>query len=56
MTGAQGYEIYKSEAKDGIYLKTNLLGPPKTEEIIEGKTYPYVIVKMEYSDKNVVFD
>ena len=44
------------EAKDGIYLKTNLLGPPKTEEIIEGKTYPYVIVKMEYSDKNVVFD
>lgn len=44
------------EAKDGIYLKTNLLGPPKNEEIIEGKTYPYVIVKMEYSDKNVVFD
>lgn len=44
------------EAKDGIYLKTNLLGPPKSEEIIEGKTYPYVIVKMEYSDKNVVFD
>lgn len=44
------------EAKDAIYLKTNLLGPPKNEEIIEGKTYPYVIVKMEYSDKNVVFD
>lgn len=44
------------EAKDGIYLKTSLLGPPGSEEVIEGKTYPYVIVKMEYSDKNVVFN
>lgn len=44
------------EAKDAIYLKTDLLGPPKDEKIIEGKTYPYVIVKMEYSDKNVIFN
>lgn len=44
------------ETKSSICLKTNLLGPPKSEEIIEEKTYPYVIVKMEYSDKNVVFD
>lgn len=44
------------EAEDAIYMKTNLLGPPKTEKIIEGKTYPYVIIKMEYNDKNVIFD
>ncbi len=44
------------EAKDAICVKTNLLGPPKNEEIIEGKTYPYVIIKMEYSDKNVIFN
>ncbi len=44
------------EAKNAIYLKTNLLGPPKDEEIIKGKTYPYVIVKVEYSDKNVIFN
>ncbi len=44
------------ETENGIYLKTNLLGPPSSEEIIEGKTYPYVIVKMEYSDKNIVFN
>ena len=27
------------EAKDGIYLKTNLLGPPKTEEISRSPWY-----------------
>lgn len=44
------------EAKESIFLKTNLLGPPKGEEVIDGKTYPYVVIKTEYSDKDVSFN
>lgn len=44
------------EAEESICLKTNLLGPPKGEDVVEGKTYPYVVIKTEYSDKNVTFN
>lgn len=44
------------EAEDVICIKTNLLGPPKDEEIIEESTYPFVVVKIEYMEKNVVFE
>ena len=37
-------------------MKTNLIGPPKDEEIIEESTYPYVVVKIEYIEKDVVFE
>lgn len=44
------------ETPNVICVKTNLLGPPKDEEILEAETFPYIVLKMEYSDKNVVFD
>ncbi len=44
------------EAEDVISMKTNLIGPPKDEEIIEESTYPYVVVKIEYIEKDVVFE
>lgn len=44
------------ESKTAVCLKTNLLGPPKGEDVIEGNTYPYVVIKTEYRDKNVVFN
>lgn len=47
-------ECYETE--DVVMVKTNLLGPPKDEEIIEESTYPYVVVKTEYIEKNVVFE
>lgn len=37
-------------------MKSSLLGPDKTEEVKKKPTYPYVVIKMEYSDKNVEFD
>lgn len=43
------------EAKDAIYIETDLLGPEKTDPITETKTYPYVVVKMEYRSKPIVF-
>lgn len=43
------------ETSNTICMKTNLLGPPKEEEIVEKATYPYVVIKLEYSDKSIVF-
>lgn len=47
-------ELY--ETKDTIYIHTNLLGPEKGEDTQEIPTYPYVVVKIEYVEKPVVFD
>ncbi len=47
-------ECYETE--NIIYLKTEFSGPPPEEEILEEETYPYIVIKMEYTDKNVVFE
>ena len=46
-------ELY--ESKNAIYIHTNLIGPAKDEKIIERETEPYIVIKTEYIDKNVVF-
>lgn len=46
-------EVY--ETKNAIYMKTNLIGPAKDEEILKKATYPYVVIKIEYNEKHVVF-
>lgn len=54
-----GYSVEVTEcyeAEDVVCVKTNLIGPPKDEEIIEESTYPYVVVKIEYIEKNVIFE
>lgn len=53
-----GYSIEVKECfetKNAIYLHTNLIGPSKEERIVEKATYPYIVIKMEFIDKNVVF-
>ena len=47
-------ELY--ETKNAIYIHTNLIGPTKEEKIVERATYPYIVVKLEFVDKNVVFE
>ena len=44
------------ETENAVYIHTNLLGPEKGEQTKDTITYPYVVVKLEYIDKNVVFD
>ena len=44
------------ETENAIYIHTNLLGPEKGEKTEEVTTYPYVVVKLEYIDKNVIFE
>lgn len=54
-----GYSIEVKECyetKNAIYIHTNLIGPSKEEKIVEAETFPYVAVKMEFIDKNVVFE
>ncbi len=46
-------ELY--ESKNAIYIHTNLIGPANDERVVERKTYPYIVVKLEFIDKNVVF-
>lgn len=43
------------ETKNAIYVHANLIGPSNEEKIVEAKTYPYIVIKMEFMDKNVVF-
>lgn len=47
-------ECYESE--DAVVMESELLGPPKDEEILEKETYPYVVVKTEYMEKDVVME
>jgi len=54
-----GYSIEVKECFETtniICVRTNLLGPPKDEEIHEEETFPYIVLKIEYSDKSVVFE
>ena len=46
-------ELYETE--NAIYIHTNLIGPAKDERVMDVKTYPYIVIKLEFIDKNVVF-
>ncbi len=59
--GAQvsgGYSISVDElylADDWIYVKTSLIGPGRNEPMTQNITYPYVVIKTEFMDNDVVF-
>lgn len=53
-----GYSITADtcyETENAIYIHTTLLGPGKEEEISENPTCPYLVVRVEWSEKHVVF-
>jgi hypothetical protein len=55
---SSGYSIQVKECyltSNAIVFKTALLGPSKEEQIVETKTYPYIVVKTEYREEMVVF-
>ncbi|MDF2842176.1 MAG: putative rane protein [Herbinix sp.] len=47
-------ELYLTS--NAIYINTNLIGPSKTDTVSQGVTFPYVVVKLEFIDENVVFE
>lgn len=44
-------ELY--ETKNNIYIDTEFVGPSKTEDISQSNSYPYIVVQMEYIDKQI---
>lgn len=54
-----GYSIAVEElflTDNAIYFDTNLIGPTQDDLVTQGVTYPYIVVKLEYIDKKIVFD
>lgn len=47
-------ELY--ETSNAVYIDTNLIGPGVEDKGKSSPSYPYVVVKMEYIEKPVVFD
>lgn len=47
-------ELYETE--ECVCMHTILMGPEKGEKIREAVTYPYVAVKLEQIEKDVLFD
>ena len=47
-------EMY--ETTDEIVIHTTLMGPKAGEAVNKMETYPYIAVKIEYTDKNIVFE
>lgn len=55
-TSGYSIEVAKLyETENAIYVQTDLIGPSNEEEIVERPTYPYIVLKTESIDKNVVF-
>lgn len=53
-----GYSISVNQCyltQNAVYFDTTLIGPSKGEQVNESKSYPYLVIKTKYSDKNVVF-
>lgn len=53
-----GYSIQAKElylTKDCLVFDTELTGPGEGQKVQETATYPYVVVKTEYMEKNVIF-
>ena len=49
----QVLECYETE--NAIYIRTNLIGPAKEEKVSDTETFPYIVMRMEMIEKNVVF-
>lgn len=54
-----GYSISVNQCyftENAIYFDTTLIGPSKGEQVNEAKSYPYLVIKTKYLEKNVVFE
>lgn len=42
-------ELY--ESSDALYITSMLKGPSRTEKVLEIETYPYIVVKVQHTDR-----
>ena len=47
-------DLYETE--NAIYVNTNLLGPKAGSTPATSPSYPYIVLKVEFREKTVVFD
>lgn len=47
-------ELYETE--NAVYISTGFIGPAKGEAVNRVESFPYIVVKIEYLDKRVVFE
>lgn len=53
-----GYSISVEDAyltNNAICIKTSLSGPKQQGEVVKAPSYPYIVLKTELQDKNVVY-
>jgi len=54
-----GYSIQLVElylSNNAVFFKTSLIGPRKGENVVKSPSYPYIVIRTEKVDKNVVFE
>ena len=54
-----GYSITVDElylAEDGVHVKTTLLGPDKDVTVDAKASYPYIVLKTEVIEEDVIFE
>lgn len=47
-------ELYETD--NAVHILTELKGPGEKEQVIQKSTWPYVVVKMDYQNRHVVFE
>lgn len=53
-----GYSVVVDElfcAKEGLCIKTTLVGPAADEKVTTAVTHPYIVIKLEPMDTEVIF-
>lgn len=54
-----GYSIEVNacyETVDTVVIRTTLQGPEKKEKIHKKRTYPYIVIKMPYTEKQIIYE
>lgn len=54
-----GYSIQVAElylSSNAVFFKSSLIGPRKGENAVKSPSYPYIVVRTENVDKNIVFE
>ena len=54
-----GYSIEVNECYETehtVVVRTTLLGPQKKEKTHKKKTYPYIVIKIPYTDKQIIYE
>ena len=54
-----GYSIEVNacyETENTVVISTTLQGPQKKEKIHKKKTYPYIVIKMPYTEKQIIYE